>query len=148
MTETDKEGGEKKFTSRARGRKQFQPTDMDRAIVSLMAGAEYAHEGICHRIWHNGKPITRPTLLKYFMTELTTGRAIIDTKVMTKLLEAIDQGKQWAIETYIEKKMWRPERGGFRNAPTQNEHLVGHAGNPYAGTAQLTDGASDPTLQL
>ena len=47
---------------------------------------------------------------------------------MSKLAQAIDEGKSWAIQFHIEKKMWRPERGGLRSAPTQSEHLVGVAG--------------------
>src|SRR5262249_25297428 len=112
------------------GRKPFTPTDTDRGIVMMLAGVDIPHERICLCIHRDGKPIDRKTLLKYFKKELETGAAHIDAKVMSRIYRAIDAGDMKTIMWFVEKKMWRPDRGGFRNAPNQSEHLVGVAGMP------------------
>ena len=88
----------------------------------------------------DGKPIAETTLKKYFAHELMVGKVEVVTKVLTKFMQAIEEGKQWAIERYMDQRMWRPEDGGWRARPY--EVAVG-------GTMSAAFGGSElPPLQL
>jgi hypothetical protein len=65
----------------------------------------------------NGKPIAETTLKKYFAHELMVGKVEVVLKVLTKFMQAIEKGERWAIEHYMDQRMWREEWGGWRARP-------------------------------
>jgi hypothetical protein len=100
------------------GMPPFVPTEEDRAIVRLLVSMGMAQHRVCLLIrGRNGKPIAETTLKKYFAHELMVGKAEVVLKVLTKFMQAIEEGKQWAIERYMDQRMWRPESGGWRARP-------------------------------
>jgi hypothetical protein len=43
------------------------------------------------------------------------GKVQIALKVLTKFMQAIEKGERWAIERYMDQRMWREEWGGWRS---------------------------------
>ena len=121
------------------GMPPFMPTEEDRAIVKLLISMGMAQHRVCLRIrGRDGKPIAETTLKKHFAHELMVGKVEVETKVLTKFLQAIDEGKQWAIERYMDQRMWRPESGGWRARPY---HVA-------LADAQSSGGGELPPMQL
>jgi hypothetical protein len=78
----------------------------ERVFVSSMAGVKMSAEDICKVIGAsraaedetaNGKPIARTTLYKHLKHEMSSGRAMLKTKIAAKWHRAIDEGQAWAI---------------------------------------------------
>jgi hypothetical protein len=66
--------------------------------------------------------------------------AVMDAIVLTQLFAAVKRGEHWAITKYIDQRMWRPERGGWRARP----HEVS-----LGGAISLPEGGSDlPPIQM
>ncbi len=115
MAKKDKANGKAKRPFHKGGMPPFVPTEEDRAIVKLLVSMGMAQHRVCLRIrGRDGKPIAETTLKKYFAHELMVGKVEVVTKVLTKFMQAIEEGKQWAIERYMDQRMWRPESGGWR----------------------------------
>jgi len=118
MAKKDKTNEKAKRPFHKDGMPPFVPTEEDRAIVQLLVSMGMAQHRVCLRIrGRDGKPIAETTLKKYFAHELMVGKVEVVTKVLTKFMQAIDEGKQWAIERYMDQRMWRPESGGWRARP-------------------------------
>ncbi len=123
------------------GMPPFVPTDEDRALVQLLVSMGVPQHRVCLYVrGRNGKPIAETTLKKHFAHELRVGKAEVVLKVLAKFMQAIEEGKQWAIERYMDQRMWREEWGGWRARPYE----VAGGGAPSAAS-----GSSDPPpLQL
>ncbi len=93
------------------------------------------HRVCLHIRGRDGKPIAETTLKKHFAHELMVGKVEVVTKVLTKFMQAIDEGKQWAIERYMDQRMWRPESGGWRARPY--EVSLGGASSAASGGSDL-----------
>ncbi len=61
------------------------------------------HRVCLHIRGRDGKPIAETTLKKYFAHELMVGK--VEVVVLTKFMQAIEEGKQWAIERYMDQQM-------------------------------------------
>jgi hypothetical protein len=83
--------------------------------------------------------VAETTLKKYFAHELRVGKVEVVTKVLTKFMHAIEEGKQWAIERYMDQRMSRPESGGWR--ARRYQVAVG-------GAQPAASGSEVPPLQL
>ncbi len=141
MAKKDKANEKAKRPFHKGGMPPFVPTEEDRAIVKLLVSMGMAQHRVCLRIrGRDGKPIAETTLKKYFAHELMVGKVEVVTKVLTKFMQAIEEGKQWAIERYMDQRMWRPESGGCRARPY--EAAVGGAQLAASGGSDL------PPLQL
>src|SRR5260221_777935 len=115
MAKKDKANWKAKRPFHKGGMPPFVPTEEDRAIVKLLVSMGMAQHRVCLRIrGRDGKPIAETTLKKYFAHELMVGKVEVVTKVLTKFMQAIEEGKQWAIERYMDQRMWRPEIGRWR----------------------------------
>ncbi len=118
MAKKDKANEKAKRPFHKGGMPPFVPTEEDRAIVQLLVSMGMAQHRVClHIRGRDGKPIAETTLKKYFAHELMVGKVEVVTKVLTKFMQAIEEGKQWAIERYMDQQMWRPESGGWRARP-------------------------------
>lgn len=139
MPKKDKKGSKPKLPV---GHPPFVATDEDRAVVKLFVGMGMSREKMCLRICRDGKPISISTLEKHFDHELKCGKTEMETVVLSKLWEAVKEGKQWAIEKYLAQRMWRAESGGWRTDSGFRVSLGGEGGEAH--------GASDgvPPLQL
>ena len=141
MAKKDKTKEKAKRPFHKGGMPPFVPTEEDRAIVKLLVSMGMAQHRVCvHIRRRDGKPIAETTLKKYFAHELMVGKVEVVTKVLAKFMQAIEEGKQWAIERYMDQRMWREEWGGWR-------------ARPYEGAirgAQSVDSAGGdlPPLQL
>src|SRR6266446_1022043 len=133
MAKKDKTNEKAKRPFHKGGMPPFVPTEEDRAIVKLLVSMGMAQHRVCLRIrGRDGKPIAETTLKKYFAHELMVGKV----EVVTTFMQAIEEGKQWAIERY----MWRPESGGWRERPYEIA---------VDGVQSAASGAADPPpLQL
>jgi hypothetical protein len=141
MAKTDKANAKAKRPFHKGGMPPFVPSELDRAIVQLLVSMGMPQHRVCLLIrGRNGKPIAETTLKKYFAHELMVGKVEVVLKVLTKFLEAIDEGKQWAIERYMDQRMWREEWGGWRARPYQGS--VGGAQPAASSNGDL------PPLQL
>jgi hypothetical protein len=67
------------------------------------------------------------------------GKAETDAVVLTRFFSAIKRGEHWANVKYIDQRMWRPERGGWRARP----HEVS-----LGGAMPLPGGSDLPPVQL
>src|SRR5260370_36405239 len=115
MAKKDKTKEKAKRPFHKGGMPPFVPTEEDRAIVKLLVSMGMAQHRVCvHIRRRDGKPIARTTLKKYFAHELMVGKGEVVTKVLTKFMQAIEEGEQWAIESYMDQQMCRSE-GHFRN---------------------------------
>src|SRR5467141_78678 len=133
MAKKDKANEKAKRPFHKGGMPPFVPTEEDRAIVKLLVSMGMAQHRVCLRIrGRDGKPIAETTLKKYFAHELMVGKV----EVVTNFMQAIEEGKQWAIERY----MWRPESGGWRARPS--DVAVGGAQPAASGGNDL------PPLQM
>src|SRR5258707_12945011 len=120
MAKKDKTNEKAKRPFHKGGMPPFVPTEEDRAIVKLLVSMGMAQHRVCLRIrGRDGKPIAETTLKKYFAHELMVGKVEVVTKVLTKFMQAIEESKQWAIERYMDQRMWREEWGGWRGRPYQ-----------------------------
>src|SRR5260370_9773476 len=118
MDKKDKANEKAKRPFHKGGMPPFVPTEEDRAIVKLLVSMGMAQHHVCLRIRRrDGKPIAETTLKKYFAHELMVGKVEVVLKVLTKFMQAIDEGKQWAIERYMDQRMCRDERDGWRARP-------------------------------
>ena len=65
------------------GRKPFEPTAEQRDNVGAMVGYGMPLAKICRLIRNpkTGKPLSEPTLIKAFATEIATGRATVEAMV-------------------------------------------------------------------
>jgi hypothetical protein len=121
------------------GMPPFVPSEADRAIVKLLVSKGMPQHRVCRLIrGRNGNPIAETTLKKHFAHELMVGKAEVVLKVLIKFMQAIDEGKQWAIERYMDQRMWRDEWGGWRARPY--EIAVG-------GARSAASGGSDPAMR-
>jgi hypothetical protein len=117
MANKDKANEKAKRPLHKGGMPPFVPTDADRAIVQLLVSMGVPQHRVCLLIsGRNGKPIAETTLKKYFAHELIVGKVEIVLKVLTKFMQAIEKG-EWAIERYMDQRMWREEWGGWRARP-------------------------------
>ena len=106
MAKKDKTNEKAKRPFHKGGMPPFVPTEEDRAIVKFLISMGMAQHRVCLRIrGRDGKPIAETTLKKYFAHELMVGKVEVVTKVLTKFMQAIDEGKQWAIERYMDQQM-------------------------------------------
>ncbi len=118
MVKKDKTKEKAKRPFHKGGMPPFVPTEVDRAIVQLLVSMGMAQHRVClHIRGRDGKPIAETTLKKHFAHELMVGEVEVVTNVLTKFMQAIEEGKQWAIERYMDQQMWRPESGGWRARP-------------------------------
>ena len=140
MAKKDKTKEKAKRPFHKGGMPPFVPTEEDRAIVKFLISLGMAQHRVCLRIrGRDGKPIAETTLKKYFAHELMVGKVEVVTKVLAKFMQAIEEGKQWAIERYMDQRMWRPESGGWRARPYE----------VAVGAQSAASGGSDlPPLQL
>ena len=77
-------------------RPAFKPTPTQRRKVAAAAAGGMAHESIALALG-----ITRPTLLKYFDAELTTGAAQKRLEALDALFAAAKRGNVSAIKTVL-----------------------------------------------
>ena len=140
MAKKDKTKEKAKRPFHKGGMPPFVPTEEDRAIVKFLISMGMAQHRVCLRIrGRDGKPIAETTLKKYFAHELMVGKVEVVTKVLAKFMQAIEEGKQWAIERYMDQRMWRSESGGWRARPYE----------VAVGAQSAASGGSDlPPLQL
>jgi|SRR5215471_11372680 len=139
MAKKDKTKEKAKRPFHKGGMPPFVATEEDRAIVKLLVSLGVAQHRVCLRIrGRNGKPISETTLKKHFAHELAVGKIEAVTKVLIKFMEAIDEGKQWAIERFMDQRMWREEWGGWQARPYQ----------VAVGGAADSGGSDLPPLQL
>ena len=132
MAKKDKANEKAKRPFHKGGMPPFVPTEEDRAIVKLLVSMGMAQHRVCLRIrGRDGKPIAETTLKKYFADELMVGKV----EVVTNFMQAIEEGKQWAIERYMDQRMWRPEDGGWRARPY--EVSLAGAQSPASGGGAL-----------
>src|SRR5262245_19319163 len=115
MAKKDKTNEKAKRPFHKGGMPPFVPTEEDRAIVKLLVSMGMAQRRVCLYIrGRDGKPIAETTLKKHFAHELMLGKVELVTKVLTKFMQAIEKGERWAIERYMDQRMWRPGDGGWR----------------------------------
>ena len=113
MAKKDKAKEKAKRPFHKGGMPPFVPTEEDRAIVRLLVSMGMAQHRVCLRIrGRDGKPIAETTLKKYFAHELMVGKVEVVTKVLTKFMQAIEEGKQWAIERYMDRPGCNPAPSG------------------------------------
>ena len=75
-------------------------------LSSFLSRWGWHSTGLCLRIrGRDGKPIAETTLKKHFAHELMVGEVEVVTNVLTKFMQAIEEGKQWAIERYMDQQM-------------------------------------------
>jgi hypothetical protein len=78
------------------GRPEFKPTDEQRLMVSVAAGAGCTQDAIAIAVG-----ITKPTLLKHFAFELTTGAQARRIEVIQGLFDAAKRGSPAAAKAYL-----------------------------------------------
>jgi hypothetical protein len=118
MAEKDKTNENAKRPFHKGGMPPFVPAELDRAVVQLLVSMGMPQHRVCRLIrGRNGKPIAETTLKKYFARELKVGKTVVVLKVLTKFMQAIEKGERWAIERYIDQRMWREGWGGWRARP-------------------------------
>ncbi len=118
MGKKDKANGKAKRPFHKGGMPPFVPSELDRAVVELLVSMGMPQRGVCRLICgRNGKPIAETTLKKYFAHELKVGKAAVVLKVLAKFMQAIEKGERWAIERYMDQRMWHEEWGGWRARP-------------------------------
>lgn len=97
---------------------RFIPTDDERALVKLLTANGYAQHLTCEFIGNRrGSHISESTLKRAFAKELKLGQTELDLLVLTQFLAAIQRGERWAIQKWIEQRMWTQDRGGWRARP-------------------------------
>lgn len=121
------------FKPRPVGHPPFVATEEDRAVVKLFVGMGMSREKMCLRIIRDRKPISLATLERHFDHELKCGKTEMETVVLSKLYEAVKEGKQWAIEKYLAQRMWREESGGWRTESGFRVGIEGNAGGDNGG---------------
>lgn len=93
-------------------RPRFQPTEKDRQQVIVLCGMGLRHTEIAACIFdHKLKPISEPTLRKYFRTELDIGAAKTNGIVAMSLYNRCVAGDTNAIKWYQMNRMGWSERG-------------------------------------
>jgi hypothetical protein len=96
------------------GRPAFVPTKEQRNTVAMLSGFGIPHEGICQLVKHEGEPISRETLQKYFRADLDRGVHEANTKVAGSLFKAaIDQNNVGAMI------FWLKTRARWKETPQQ-----------------------------
>jgi hypothetical protein len=87
-----------------------------------------------------GSTIDEKTLRKAFAVEIETGKAELDTIVLTQLVAAIKRGEPWAINKHIDQRMWTTDRGGWHPGGPKITFDPGSGGGsePSGGMAPLT----------
>ena len=113
MAKKDKANEKAKRPFHKGGMPPFVPTEEDRAIVKLLVSMGMAQHRVClHIRGRDGKPIAETTLKKHFAHELMVGEVEVVTNVLTKFMQAIEEGKQWAIERYMDRPGCNPAPSG------------------------------------
>jgi hypothetical protein len=78
------------------GRPSFKPTDKQRLMVSVAAGAGCTQDAIAVAVG-----VTKPTLLKHFAVELTSGAQARRIEVIHGLYDAAKAGSAAAAKAYL-----------------------------------------------
>jgi hypothetical protein len=106
------------------GRASFKPTAEQRDHVGLLAACGVPTEHICRFIKAaSGKPITRPTLSKYFSDELANGLIDANAKIAQTLFRKAASGDNACMI------FWLKSRADWRDSP-QRVELTGSGGAP------------------
>jgi hypothetical protein len=107
------------------GRSTFKPTDEQRKLVEqLSAFGIRIDEMPVFVQGATGKPISEPTLKKYFKKEIEHGRLKANFKVANALYKnAVEEGNTTA------QIFWLKTQGGWRETPQTHEH-TGKNGAP------------------
>jgi len=96
-----------------RGRKPFEPTEKDRELVQQLVAFGTPQEQICTLIkGANGRPISKPTLLRHFRTELDQGAVVANVKVAQNLYRIATGNGGGAVTAAI---FWLKTRAGWRD---------------------------------
>jgi hypothetical protein len=136
---TKKNNASEKAPFHKGGMPPFVPSELDRAVVQFLVSMGMPQHRVCLLIrGRNGKPIAETTLKKYFAHELRLGK--VEIVLLTKFMQAIEKGEQWAIERYMDQRMWCEDWGGWRARPY--EVAFGRAQSAASGGSDL------PPLQL
>lgn len=118
----------------------FEPTDEQRYSVELMASIGITHEDIALALG-----ISRPTLSKYFRTELDTGKVKIVSRVAESLVRQALSGNTTAAIFFLKTQgRWseRPE-GGREGKKQKRDREAQTAGE---GTEWGGDLTYDPAM--
>jgi hypothetical protein len=106
-----------RLATASRGRPAFTPTDEQRRLVEALVACGVQQEVICTFITGAaGKPITVPTLTKYFRAELSQGLEKANALVAQSLFKSAIAGNNTA------QIFWLKTRAGWREKPQQLEH--------------------------
>ncbi|MDR0478298.1 MAG: hypothetical protein LBH31_00535 [Burkholderiaceae bacterium] len=106
------------------GRSSFKPSDEQRELVSQLVAFGMRHADVCRFIkTSHGKPISEPTLRKYFGTELDNGLMLSNVKVAQTLYKKATAGDTASMI------FWLKTRADWRDAP-QRVELTGNGGGP------------------
>jgi hypothetical protein len=112
------------------------------ATVSILVGMGYDLELICALFpTKKGTPVSVKTLQRKFKMEIQAARAQMDKAVLMAYTRRIldpDAPPAYMLN-YLKQRMWRPERGGHRDPPSQHAVLV----HPTTGE-RLTPAADGP----
>ena len=106
-----------------KGTPPFAPTDEQREFVRTLIGLGIRQEDVRLLIFKaDGKPISKPTLEKYFRKELDTGTIKANAKVAEALYRKATRGDTTAMI------FWLKTRGGWREV--NRLELTGKEGAP------------------
>lgn len=89
------------------------PTESTRTMVKCLKVGGYTDEAIASAF---DPPINNKTLRKHYATELASGKAKIDSLVVSKLVEAAIKGDITAAIFYLKTRM------GWRETPKEHLH--------------------------
>ena len=113
------------------GRPKYLPSVLDRELVRNMAAAGIPQATI--QACLPDAPESPKTFSKTFRAELVTGKPVITSKAISKLVMALDSGEAWAI------CFWLKTKAGFRE--TERREIVGDPAQPLEVRVQYEDKA-------
>ncbi len=107
------------------GRKTFKPTQEQRELVEKLSSFGIRIDEIPVFVFGaTGKPISEPTLKKYFKKEIEHGRLKANFKVANALYKNATDGGNVTAQIW-----WLKTQGGWRETPQTHEH-TGKNGAP------------------
>jgi hypothetical protein len=137
-------------SARPVGQPPFVPTAAERVFVSTMAGVKMSAEEICKVIGASrgvdavsGKAISRATLYRHFKSEMSSGRALLKTKIVAGWHRAIDEGQNWAIQFGLRTVLGLRDGAGVPALP----HEVGDEQRPSIQVTFVRPDPNDPRFR-
>lgn len=99
-----------------RGRRAFEPTQQQRELVQQLVAFGTPQEHICLLIKkEDGSPISKPTLIRHFRSELNQGAMVANVKVAQNLFRMATGDGKGAVTAAI---FWLKTRAGWKETTT------------------------------